>query len=145
MKNNTFFLPMMLIAVLFVAMLTGMILQICLPPVILPPLNVPNIVLLSVVALLLDHYIAKGSRRCYISISLFAIAAFALLPLVTGFAGVQDFWKIGLIGGVIFTAVAYLFTSAVKRLKTGPKAPAAPVLVGFGIYLAFQCFAGILL
>ena len=145
MKNNTFFLPMMLVAVLFVAMLTAMILQICLPPVILPPLNVPNIVLLSVVALLLDHYIAKGAPRCYITVSLFAVVAFALLPLVAGFAGAQDFWKIGLVGGATFTAVTYLFTSAVKRLKTGPKAPAAPVLVGFGIYLAFQCFAGILL
>ena len=79
MKNNTFFLPVILVAVLFVALLSAMILQICLPSVILPPMNIPNIVLLSVVALLLEHFLARNDRRCYIGI--LALGAILSRPL----------------------------------------------------------------
>ena len=73
------------------------------------------------------------------------VLGFGMLPLMAGFACVHDFWKYGLIGGAVFTATTFLFTSATERLLTGPKARAAVVLTAFGIYLAAQCFAGILI
>ena len=145
MKNNKFLLPMMLIAVLFAALLCGMLMQIFIPAVILPPLNIPNMVLLSVVALLADHLFTKGSQRNYVWVALFGVAAFALLPLMAGFACVHTFWKYGVVGGITFTITTFLFSSAAQRLRTGPKAPAALILTGLGIYLAAQCFAGIIL
>ena len=145
MKNNKFLLPMMLIAVLFAALLGGMLMQIFIPAVILPPLNIPNMVLLSVVALLAEHLFTKGSQRNYVWVALFGVAAFALLPLMAGFACVHTFWKYGVVGGITFTITTFLFSSAAQRLRTGPKAPAALVLTGLGIYLAAQCFAGIIL
>ena len=145
MKNNKFLLPMMLIAVLFAALLCGMLMQIFIPAVILPPLNIPNMVLLSVVALLADHLFTKGSQRNYVWVALFGVAAFALLPLMAGFACVHTFWKYGVVGGITFTITTFLFSSAAQRLRTGPKAPAAVILTGLGIYLAAQCFAGIIL
>lgn len=145
MKNNKFLLPMMLIAVLFAALLGGMLMQIFIPAVILPPLNIPNMVLLSVVALLADHLFTKGLQRNYVWVALFGVAAFALLPLMAGFACVHTFWKYGVVGGITFTITTFLFSSAAQRLRTGPKAPAALVLTGLGIYLAAQCFAGIIL
>ena len=145
MKNNKFLLPMMLIAVLFAALLCGMLMQIFIPAVILPPLNIPNMVLLSVVALLADHLFTKGSQRNYVWVALFGVAAFALLPLMAGFACVHTFWKYGVVGGITFTITTFLFSSAAQRLRTGPKAPAAVILTGLGIYLAAQCLAGIIL
>ena len=145
MKNNRFFLPIVLVAVLFLALLLGMILQICLPAVVLPQLNIPNIVLLSVMVLLIDHFVAKDSKRCYLSILIFGFVVFAALPLMAGFTCIHNFWKIGLVGAITFTVTTFLFTSAAARLKTGPKAPVALVLTGFGMYLAAQCFAGILI
>ena len=145
MKNNKFLLPVILVVVLFAALLTGMLMQIFIPAVILPPLNIPNMVLLSVVALVVDHFFTKGSQRCYVCVALFSLAAFAVLPLMAGFACVHDFWKIGLVGGITFTITTFLFSSAIQRLRTGPKAPAAVILTALGIYLAAQCFAGILL
>ena len=145
MKNNKFFLSVMLVAVLFIALASCMLIQIYIPAVILPTLNIPNIVLLSIVTLLLDYFFTKDCSRCYVCTLLFGIAAFAALPLMAGFACVHNFWKIGIVGGITFSLTTFLFTSAAKRLKTGPKAPAALVLTGFGIYLASQCFAGILL
>jgi len=145
MKKTIYFLPVILICVLFAALLAGMLVRIFLPAAILPVLNIPNMVLLSLIALLLEHFLSKDSPRCYLCVAVFGIAAFAGLPLMAGFACVHDFWKIGLVGGVTFTVTAWLFTSAANRLKTGPKAPAAMVLTCLGIYLASQCFAGILL
>ena len=144
MKNNKFLLPTLLVAVLFVALLAGMLLQIFIPAVILPTLNIPNMVLLSVVALLVDYFLTKGAPRCYVCVVLFGVAAFAVLPLMAGFACIHDFWKYGVVGGITFAITTFLFTSAAQRLRTGPKAPAALVLTALGIYLAAQCFAGIL-
>lgn len=145
MKNNKYLLPVILVAVLFVALLAGMIIQIIQPAAILPVLNIPNMVLLSVVALLVEHFLAKGNPRCYVCILVFGVAAFAALPLMAGFTCIHEFWKYGLVGGVTFAITTFLFSSAIQRLQTGPKAPAAAVLTGLGIYLAAQCFAGILI
>jgi hypothetical protein len=71
--------------------------------------------------------------------------SFAVLPLMAGFACVHTFWKLGIIGGVVFTVTTFLFTSATDRLLTGPKARLAVILTAFGIWLASQGFAGILL
>lgn len=145
MKNNKFLLPVILVAVLFVALLAGMLVQIFQPAAVLPTLNIPNIVLLSLVALLIEHFLSKSSPRCYVCVLVFGIAAFAALPLMAGFACVHDFWKYGLVGGLTFALTTFLFSSATQRLRTGPKAPAAVILTALGIYLASQCFAGILL
>lgn len=145
MEHKKFLLPVILVAVLFAALLTTMLVQIFQPAAILPPLNIPNMAALSVAALLIEHFLAKGSPRCYVCIVLFGVASFALLPLMAGFACVHNFWKYGLVGGVTFAVTTFLFSSAMQRLQTGKKAPAAAVLTGLGIVLAAQCFAGILL
>ena len=145
MKKTTYLLPVILTAVLFAVLLSGMLIEVFMPAVILPPLNIPNMVLLSLVALFLEYLISGDSPRCYVCVVLCGIAAFAALPLMAGFACVHDFWQIGLVGGAVFALTTGLFTSAVKRLKTGPKAPLALIVICLCIYLAAQCFAGILL
>ena len=145
MKNNKFLLPVMLVAVLFVALVAAMLTRIFLPAAIIPTLNIPNMVLLSVIALVLEHFLAKDNARCYVCVAIFSLVSFAVLPLMAGFACVHDFWKYGLVGGCVFTVTTFLFTSATQRLQTGPKARAAVVLTALGIYLAAQCFTGIIL
>lgn len=145
MKNNKFLLPAVLVAVLFAALLTCLLVRVCLPAAIIPPLNIPNMVLLSVVALLIEYFLGKRNPRCYWLTAAFGVLSFGILPLMAGFACVHTFWKFGLIGGCVFTATTFLFTSATERLLTGPKARLAVVLTGIGIWLAAQCFAGILL
>ena len=102
-------------------------------------------VTLSVIALLIEHFLTKGNPRCYICVPVFGALVFGILPLMAGFACQHDFWKFGLAGAVIFTVTTFLFTSAQDRLLTGPKAKAAMVITAIGIILASQCFAGIIL
>ena len=145
MKNNRYFLNTLLALVLFAVLTAGLIIRVVAPAAVLPTLNIPNMVLVSVIALFVEHLIAPNNPRCYICIPVLAIVAFAVLPLMAGFACQHTFWKIGLVGGVVFTVTTFLFTSMVDRLQTGEKARGALLMGCMGIYLAAQCFAGIIL
>ena len=145
MKNNRFLLHMVLTAVLFAVLCVCSLVRVWLPAAIIPPLNIPNMVLICLIALLIEHLLAKSNLRCYWFTVLFGALCFGILPLMAGFACVHDFWKYGLIGSCVFTATTFLFTSATDRLLTGPKARFAVVMTCLGIYLASQCFAGILI
>ena len=145
MRNNKYFLNTLLVAVLFVTLLVMMILQLISPVHILPPLNIPNMVLIGLIVLLLEHYLASGNPRCYVCIFALATLSFGALPLMAGFACQHTFWKIGLVGGAAFTATTWMFTAMMDRLLSGPKAKLAPLMGALCLYLAAQCFAGILL
>lgn len=145
MKNHKYFLNTLLTGVLFGVMAVYMVLRAIQPPVILPPLNIPNMVLISLVTLVLEHYLAPGNDRCYICIPVMAALTFGLLPLMAGFACQHTFWKFGLVGGIVFAITTFLFTSMTDRILSGPKAAVAPVACAMGLYLASQCFAGIIL
>lgn len=145
MKKNLYFLPTALILVTGIALLCCVLVRTFLPAWILPALNIPNMVLLSLLALLLDHYIAGDAKRCWICIPLFAALTFGLLPFLCGFARAGEIWKLALCGAAVFSLVTALFTSIQNRLASGPAKKAAPFMSAVGLYLAFQCFAGILL
>jgi len=145
MKNNQYLLNTILAIVVFAACAAALIVRVLIPAAVIPPLNIPNMVALSVIALLLEHFLTKGNPRCYICIPVFGALTFGILPLMAGLACQHDFWKFGLVGAVVFTAVTFLFTSAQDRLLTGPKAKAAMIITAIGIWLASQCFAGVIL
>ena len=145
MKENKFFLNTALAIVMALVLLVCVVLRTISPLFVFPPLNIPNMVLLSLVALVLDHYLAPKAKRCYICIPVFAFLTFGLLPYAAAFVTVLQALKLAAVGCVVFTVVTWLFSTMMDRLSTGPAAKAAPVISAFGLYLAFQCFAGILL
>ena len=145
MKNNKYLLSTILAVVVFVACAVALLVRVWVPAAVIPVLNIPNMVLLCVIALLIEHFLTKGNPRCYICIPVFGALVFGILPLMAGFACQHTFWKLGLVGAVVFAVTTFLFTSAQDRLLTGPKAKAAALITGIGIWLAAQCFAGIIL
>ena len=144
MKNKTYTLNTLLAAILGAALLACVLVRTFLPRMILPELDIPNMVLLSLVALVADHYTAPGAKRCYICIPVFAAIAFGLLPFAACFVGALEALKLALLGGVIFTVITWLYTTMVDRISSGPVAKAAPIISALGLYLAVQCFAGLL-
>ena len=144
MKNKTYTLNTLLAAILGAALLVCVLVRTFLPRMILPELDIPNMVLLSLVALVADHYAAPGAKRCYICIPVFAAIAFGLLPFAACFVGALEALKLALLGGVIFTVITWLYTTMVDRISSGPVAKAAPIMSALGLYLAVQCFAGLL-
>ena len=144
MKNKTYTLNTLLAAILGAVLLACVLVRTFLPRMILPDLDIPNMVLLSLVAVVADHYAAPGAKRCYICIPVFAAIAFGLLPFAACFVGALEALKLALLGGVIFTVITWLYTTMVDRISSGPVAKAAPIISALGLYLAVQCFAGLL-
>ena len=145
MKENKFFLNTALAAVMTLALLVCVILRTLSPLFVLPVLNIPNMAALSLLALLLDHYVAPQAKRCWICIPVFSFVTFGLLPWAAAFVTVPEALKLAAVGCVVFTLITWLYSSMLDRISTGPAAKAAPVISAFGLYLAFQCFAGIIL
>ena len=144
MKNKTYTLNTLLAVILGAVLLIAVFVRTFAPAIILPELDLPNMVLISLLALLLDHYLAPGAKRCYICIPMFSAITFGLLPFAACFVGALDALKLALIGCAVFTAATWLFTSMDDRLATGPAAKAAPIVSALGLYLAAQCLMGIL-
>ena len=144
MKNNSFLLNTLLAGILGLALLICVLVRTFLPGAVLPVLNIPAMTGLCLIALTAEFYLAPGAKRCYPCIFLFSAATFGLLPLAAGF-GAGNWWKLALVGSVVCTTVTWLYTSMVGRIASGCKAKAAPVLSALGLYLAVQCFMGILL
>ncbi len=144
MKENKYFLNTALAIVLGIAVLIAVFVRTFFPITVIPGLDIPNMMALSLLALLIDHYVAKNTKRCYICVILFSVLSFGLLPFAAGFVTIIQALKLAIVGGGVFTVTTVLFGSIQNRLSTGPAAKAAPILSALGLYLAAQCFAGLL-
>ena len=145
MKNKTYTLNTVLTAVLAAVLAAMVVLRAVAPQLILMQFDIVTITAISLVALVLDHYLAPGAKRCWICIPLFSFLTFCILPWASGLVPMVDLdalW-LGLTGCAVFTAAAWVFTSIQDRLSSGPAARLAPVMSALGIWLAVQAFAGI--
>ena len=145
MKNKTYMLNTFLTALLFICLLAGVVIRTFFPLMILAKANIPNIVLISLVALVLDHYLVPEAKRCYICIPLFSGISFGLLPLAAAFCTPVEALKLAFVGSVVFTVTTWLFSSIQERLSSGPAAKASAFFSAVSLYMAAQCFAGMIL
>ena len=143
MKNKTYTLNTVLTAVLAAVLLVMVLVRAFAPNIILPVFDIPTLTAISLMALVLDHYLAPGAKRCYICIPVFAALSFGILPLAAKLVAPVDALGLAASGAVIFTAAAWVFTDIQDRLSSGPAARLAPVMSAIGIWLAVQAFAGI--
>ena len=143
MKNKTYILNTFLAVVLGIYLVVCIFVRTFAPNIILPKVNIPNLVLLSLVALVLDHYLAPGAKRCYICIPVLGAVTFGLLPFAACFVGAGEALKLALVGGLTFTVTTWLFTTIQERLSSGPAAKASAFFSAVSLYMAAQCFMGI--
>lgn len=142
--KKMYVLNTLLAAVVGVALAVIVLMRTFLPQYIMPQAGIPGLVLISLAALVPDHYIANGAKRCYICIPVLAFATFALLPLACGYAPANEILRLALLGSVTFTVTTWLFSSVQDRLSSGPAAKFAPVISAFGLWLAAQCLSSII-
>ena len=142
MDKKTYTLNTVLAILLGAVLLAYVLVRTFLPNFIIPNLDIPNMVLISLAALILDHYAAPGAKRCYICIPVFSALTFGLLPFAACFVGALEAVKLGLYGGIVFTATTWLFNSMIDRLSSGPAAKVAPFASALSLYLAIQALMG---
>ena len=145
MKNRKYTSNLALPVVLGIFLLVCVFVRTLNPMAVLPKLDIPMVVALSLAALLAAHYLSSERDGCDVISLLLAALTFGLLPYVSGFATVEAALKLALAGGIAFFVTAWLFDEMMERLSSGPVAKAAPVFSALGLYLAAQCFAGMIL
>ena len=143
MKNKTYTLNTVLSAVLAVVLGAMVAIRAFAPQIILPVFDIPTLTAISLAALVVDHYLAKGAKRCYICIPVFAALSFGVLPYAAGMVALSNLLGLALTGAAVFTVCTFVFTSIQDRLSSGPAAKLAPIMSALGIWLAVQAFAGI--
>ena len=143
MKNKTYTLSTVLIAVLTAVLAVMAALRAFVPQIILPIFDIPTLTAISLTALVLDHYLAPNAKRCYICIPLFAALSFGVLPFAVGMVAGKYILGLAISGAVVFTLCTFVFSSIQDRLSSGPAARLAPIMSALGIWLAVQAFAGI--
>ena len=145
MKNKTYLLNTILAVVLGIYLLAAVIIRTFCPQIIIPKANIPNMVLISLIALVLDHYLVPDAKRCYICIPVFGAITFGLLPYAAAFATPMAALKLAVVGGVVFTVTTWLFSTIQDRLSSGPAAKASAFFSAVSLYMASQCFIGMIL
>ena len=145
MKKNPYMLNTFLAAVLGIYLLAAIVIRAFAPQFILPKINIPNLVLISLVALVLEHYLVPGAKRCYICTLVFSAVIFGLLPYAAAFTTSLQAVKLAVIGAVVFTVTTWLFTTIQERLSSGPAAKASAFFSAVSLYMASQCFMGMIL
>ncbi len=142
MKDKRFLLNALLTATVGIVVAVCVVCRAFLPYAVLPQLNLPTIALLSLVALTANAYLAPKTKPCYLLSALVAAVCFGLFPWLGGFLLWTEAIKTGVIGGITFLLLTVVYTSLQHR---APASRFAPLVYGFGLYLAAQGFVGILL
>lgn len=145
MRNSKYLLNTILTILVGVGLASAILVRTFAPVLILPKMSIPALVLISVIALIIDHYLAPDAERCYICVSAFSALTFCILPLIAGFITPVGAMIYCFGGAAVFTVCTWLFSLMVDRLSSGPAAKLAPLLSGAGLYLASQCFMNIIL
>ena len=148
MKAVTFKLNTVLAGLVGGICLVLMLVHTFMPQAILPLAYIPNLAAVCAAALVIDCYLdlKRVPKRDWVLTAVLAVLTFWLLPWAAGLtSGIGEALRLGVIAGALFTVMAFLFNAIQDRMASGKFCLLAPVCVGAGMYLACQCFAGMLL
>lgn len=145
MKEKKYLLNILLAAVMGIALLTAMVTKTFLPWLCLPAVNIPLVAAVSLVTLVLDSWLAPGAPRCWICVPVLSAVTFGLLPVASGYVPANEAIVLAITGGVTFTALTWMFTFACQRIISGRGGKIASLMTGLCLFLACQCFAGMIL
>ena len=138
-KNYT--LNILLAAVVGLASLAALLCRVFLPAAILPVVSLP-----AVAALVLECYLTKPiPQRDWGVTGLLGALTFGLLPFGAGLTAGGEAVRLAVVGGTAFLVLTFLFTTLRERLVSGRAGRLAPLVTGGVLFLACQCFIGMVL
>lgn len=135
-----------LAVVLMICSVALIVIKAFLPAFILPRITITLLVMLSLVALVAEHFLfgSDGTTQ-YLETGLLAAAAFWMMTWAVGLATCADAGKVVLAGGVIYLLCLLVFTAMRSKLDSSPirHKGAALTLAAALLLLACQSLAGL--
>lgn len=143
MEKKSFVLNILLAAVLGAGLLVGIVWGAFQPNVVLSNLDIPAMAALVLIALLIE-YLWKGTeKRAWAVQIVLAAVTFAVLPFAAGYVGAGI--KVTVCGTILFVVLTWLFDSMAERMSVTCDCKFAMIPTAFVMYLACQCFMGMIL
>ena len=143
MRKNPYLINILLAGILAAVSLGFLIARLVLPMVVLPAWNLPNLIILCVLALVADAYLAEGDQGCWAVKAVLAGITIALLPVAAGLVQASEIWTLLIAGILVFLGCERMFHSILDRLSSGPAGKLAPVSAGLTMCLMGQIFCAI--
>lgn len=143
MEKKSFVLNVLLAVVLGAGLLTGMLWRVFVPNIVLSDLDLPAMAAIVLVALVME-YLVKGVQKRAWAVQIFmAAVTFLVLPWAAdlSYAGV----KLTICGTAVFAVLTWLFDSAAQRMDVTTDCKYAMIPTAFVLYLACQCFMGMII
>lgn len=143
MEKKTMILNALLAATLGAGLLVGMIWRAFQPNVVLADLDIPAMAAIVLIALLIEYFVTGLQKRAWVLQTILAAVTFAVLPWAVDipYAGI----KVAICGAVVFAVLTWIFDSVAQRLDVTTDCKGAMVPTAFVLYLACQCFMGMIL
>lgn len=116
------------------------------PDIMLAKLSIPLIVLLLSIPEIVCYYLGKDRRdlEAFLIGALLDGITIAVIPFLANQMVSSMILPVIAIGALLSAFVDAVYLSMARRMRTGRKAAAAPVVNGLMLFLAFQCLQGIL-
>lgn len=143
MEKKSFVLNVLLAVVLGAGLLVGLVWRVFQPNVVLADLDIPAMAALVLIALLIE-YLWKGTQKRVWAVQIvLAAITFAVLPFAAGYVGAG--LGVTVCGTVVFAVLTFIFDSAAERMSVTTDCKCAMIPTAFVMYLACQCFMGMIL
>lgn len=124
--------------------LIGIIIRVFYPTTVFPRIGMPLLVLLSLIPLVIEYYIAEENKRNWIITAILAGLTFTIFPLCAGWDTGITLWKLGAAGAIVFGLTDIIFRSIENRMSTYRCGKLASIANAVMLYLASQCLQGLL-
>lgn len=143
MKKESMVLNTLLAVVLGAGLLLGIVWRAFMPNVVLADLDIPAMAALVLIALVLEYLLTGTKKRAWAMQIVLAAVTFAVLPWAADlpYAGLMT----AVCGTVVFAVLTWMFDFAVDRLEVTTDCKYAVIPTAFVMYLACQCFMGMII
>lgn len=143
MEKKSFVLNVLLAVVLGAGLLAGMVWRVFQPNVVLTDLEIPSIAALVLIALVIEYLVKGTQKRAWLQQTILAALTFAILPFAAGLscAGIS----VTLCGTIVFAVLTWMFDAVADRMEITADCKYAMIPTAFVMYLACQCFMGMII
>lgn len=143
MEKKSMDLNVLLAVVLGAGLLVGMVMKAVQPKIVLADLEIPSMAALVLIALLMEYFTKGTQKRAWGLQILLAAVTFGVLPMAAGL--LVPVVKTALCGAAVFGILTWMFDFAADRIQVTVDCRYAMVPTAFVLYLACQCFMGMIL
>ena len=143
MEKKSMDLNVLLAVVLGAGLLVGMVMKAVQPKIVLADLEIPSMAALVLIALLMEYFTKGTQKRAWGLQILLAAVTFGVLPMAAGL--LVPVVKTALCGSAVFGILTWMFDFAADRIQVTVDCRYAMVPTAFVLYLACQCFMGMIL